>query len=314
MRILILTDIDGWAMDTIADGLVSMIRKKTNYDVVKMRAGTIDIKENYEKFEIIYVMIPSFIPDDLDDYSKIRTTFHGGLAVSNQADHIMAEKLSDRIPKISYVSRQVKDRVQSSKIKNLIYTPYGVDTTRFECGGVYSEDRVMVGWAGWANYLMGKQENQRRCSWIMRSQQDLNYRLKIAGGSPDYPRGVEIFNELYPNINCNTYSKDDIPNFYKGINLYLVPDVFAGGPIPVLEAGASGVTVITTPCGICETLIKHNHNGLIVNNYKEFYESIKRLMDDPEGRMKLGRNLREDIHNKRTWESVFNHWKNFLIG
>jgi len=317
MRMLILTDINGWAMDIVADGLISVMKKELSYEIVKAKFGTVNIKNSYKDFDIIYIMIPSFIPDDLDDYSKIRTTFHGGLAVLSQADHMMAEKLLDRIPKISYVSKQVKDRISSSKLNknNLIFTPYGVDISRFKGVNLArKKNNLIAGWAGWAHYLMGKQENQRRCSWIMRSQQDLCYQLRIAGGLPQYSRSVEIFNELFPSITCNTYNKVGMPSFYKSINLYLVPDIFAGGPIPVLEAGVSGVPVITTSCGLCETLIKHNHNGLVANTYKEFYESIKRLMNDPEHRMKLGDNLRKDIYEKRTWEAVFKHWRDFLIG
>ena len=314
MKILIVTDIDGWAMDVIASGLKFIFRDIG--EIRKAKAGSVNIKEQYDKYDIIYVMIPSFIPDDLDDYSKIRTTFHGGLAISGQADYMMAEKLAGRVPKISYVSRQVKDRIISPKLDkdSLIYTPYGIDPRRFKKKSIAQEkDKIVVGWAGWAHYMMGKQENQRRCSWIMRSQQDLIYQLKIAGGSPEYPRSVEIFKELFPGISCETYGKNDIHTFYENINLYLVPDVFAGGPIPVLEAGLCGVPVITTPCGICETLIKHNYNGLVVNTYKEFCLSIKRLIDNPDLRRLLGENLRNDILDSRTWKSVSNHWKRFLI-
>ena len=101
-------------------------------------------------------------------------------------------------------------------------------------------------------------------------------------------------------------------DFYSKINCYLVPDKFAGGPMPVLEAGLLEIPPVTTDCGLCGDMIEHMKTGYVVNTKARFMEGIKFMGDNPDERIRMGKNLRQYILKNRTWEKVSPYWRAFF--
>lgn len=147
-----------------------------------------------------------------------------------------------------------------------------------------------------------------------------DFKLSIAAGSKDFGgarnqiKRFKPFVNQYKKIEISLYNKDEMPNFYKGISCYLVPDKFAGGPLPVLEAGAMGIPVICTNAGLCGDIIENNIHGKVINNYGQFYEAIEWMKKSPIKRKKMGENLREYIREYRTWDAVAPYWEEFFNG
>jgi glycosyltransferase involved in cell wall biosynthesis len=84
---------------------------------------------------------------------------------------------------------------------------------------------------------------------------------------------------------------------YRGADLFVMPSYTEGLPIVLFEAGAFGLGVITSPVGAIPDLIVDDRNGLLVppGEPGPLVAAIGRLAGDPEARVRLGRQLRQDI-------------------
>jgi glycosyltransferase involved in cell wall biosynthesis len=309
-NVLMMPDFKGWVIDEMAQNIKSVCSDQFNFTI---RYNNMIAERDIRDYDVIYMMIPGYIPRDLSDYSKIITTLHGGPGTEGQADELNRRGRSDM--KVSYVSTQVRDRVEQYGLKNMVYTPHGVNAIRFGevSGTTLNESKIRAGWAGWINYLLNKQADHRRGFWVMHSQQELTYDLTIAGGliNTNKPQ-IDFFQNLFKNLHVDPYEATEMSNFYHKINIYLVPDKFAGGPMPVLEAGAMGIPSVASSCGLCCDIIEHGVNGWIANTYEEFKEGIIYMKEHLPQRQKMGMAMKNYIHKHRTWDAVKPRWVEFL--
>lgn len=349
-------------MEYIARGIIGALGAKFDftmkYSDSSVGKGVVDWGTDYDEYDLIYVMLPSYLPDGLNDYSKICTSFHGGPGSEPQADKIQRMGLEDM--KISYVSYQTRCRVEVAykssqafprfteekvirkklalretdelnlmvkndvqykaayvkhgfNLQNLHFTPYGVDTDYFNQEEI--KGKFTCGYAGWARYLLNAQKDHRRGHWIINSwrMEEDKYDLSIAGGLSKYGN-ADILRLMMqnPGIRAGLYDRDTIKGYYKDLSCYLVPDKYAGGPMPVLEAGAMGIPVVTTDCGHCGDFIEHGVHGIMVDSFNEFRHAIRWMKDHPLKRRQMGENLKQYIRQHRTWDAVAPYWESFF--
>ena len=316
-KVAIVSDISGWIMDNFADNIMNVLSDKFEFTKFYMEGESSKTWNwDYEsKFDIIYMMLPSYLKKNID-IKKYRTSFHGGPGIEGQADQINRFNLSNM--KVSYVAKQVKDRVKKYKLKNAEwFTPYGVNPEEYNITNNIDMGTLKCGYAGWLGYILGNQNNHRRIYWINDAHEKLKFDLYFAAGLRRYikNRDIEVFEEKFKklkNVHLGFYSREEIIEFYKKINCYLVPDKYAGGPMPVLEAGIMGIPSITTNAGLCGDIIKNDENGLLISGYTNFLKAIKFLMNNPDERLRLGNNMRNYVIENRTWDKVKKYWEKFL--
>jgi len=88
-------------------------------------------------------------------------------------------------------------------------------------------------------------------------------------------------------------------------DLFLLPSLFEGTPLTLLEAMASGLPIVTTAtCGM-KDMIREGANGLLVpiRSPSEIVRALTRLRDDRSFRATLGRTARE-VAAEYTWDRV----------
>ena len=272
-KVAIVPDIKGWIMDNFADNIMRVLSDKFEFTKFYIE-GKNKWEWSYENnFDIIYIMVPSYLKRKIK-IEKYRTSFHGGPGNEGQADQIIRFNLNGI--KTSYVSNQVKERLKKYKLKNSdFFTPYGVSEKENNIHNKIPEDKIRCGYAGWIGYILGNQKDHRRIYWINEAYEKLKFDLYFAGGLKQYIKNIDIqaFHEKfkkYNNVYIDYYSREQMNEYYSKINCYLVPDKYAGGPMPVLEAGIMGIPSITTNAGLCGDIIKDKENGLLIDNYDDF--------------------------------------------
>lgn len=90
---------------------------------------------------------------------------------------------------------------------------------------------------------------------------------------------------------------DDMAEIYRNVDIVCLPSYREGLPKVLLEAGASGVPVITTDVPGCRRAVLHKHTGLIVQprTVDGLVKALLTLVGSPHTRRRMGREARAYI-------------------
>lgn len=93
--------------------------------------------------------------------------------------------------------------------------------------------------------------------------------------------------------------QENLGSFYKTANVFLQTSFFEGYGLSLIEAGLSGLPVITTPVGIANDL-EHGKDAYIypVNNTESFVDGIMELIEHNEKREHLRMNMKNTLKSK----------------
>ncbi len=97
-----------------------------------------------------------------------------------------------------------------------------------------------------------------------------------------------------------------VAKFYRAMDLFWVTSRVEGGPVPLLEAMASGLPCLSTPVGAALDLINNTENGYIVSfdSPELFVTRSLQLAQNPELRHRIGDEARKTILQRRQWRQV----------
>lgn len=83
---------------------------------------------------------------------------------------------------------------------------------------------------------------------------------------------------------------DDMPALFRSVDVVALPSYREGLPKGLIEAGASGLPLVTTDVPGCREVVTNNVDGLLVpvKNATALADALARLCDDPTLRARLG--------------------------
>ena len=93
---------------------------------------------------------------------------------------------------------------------------------------------------------------------------------------------------------------DDMPRLYSSVDVFVLPTYYGEGlPRSLIEAGASGLPLITTDIPGCRDVVENDVNGLLVpaKSVSALVEALVYLEENPSIRARMGRASRERISN-----------------
>ena len=95
----------------------------------------------------------------------------------------------------------------------------------------------------------------------------------------------------------------EIESLLASTRIFILPSLYEGFPLALLEAMASGCAVIGSDAGGIPDIITNAKTGFIVNrgDFRALAERIRLLLSDIELREKLGKSGREHVHKKFRW-------------
>ena len=87
-----------------------------------------------------------------------------------------------------------------------------------------------------------------------------------------------------------------------------------GLPLAILEYGLLGKAVISTAVGEIPAIINHCHNGFLVQTQdsQHYYETVKKLILEPQLRSTIGRALKETVQEAYSESAVIDCYVNWL--
>ncbi|MBC8184192.1 glycosyltransferase family 4 protein [candidate division KSB1 bacterium] len=108
-------------------------------------------------------------------------------------------------------------------------------------------------------------------------------------------------------IKTGYISHDEIPEYISAMDVVLAPypglKFFYYSPVKIFEYMACGKPVVSTKIGQIAELIEDGYNGMICSpdNLDEMYNKIKRLVNEPGLRNRIGENARNSILQNHSW-------------
>ncbi len=139
-----------------------------------------------------------------------------------------------------------------------------------------------------------------------------NVKLTIVGDGP-YRRKLEEIAADCGVSDCILFAgqkdKAELAHYYQTADVFILPSKKEGMPNVVLEAMASSLPVVMTPCEGSEELI--DGNGYVAKA-EQFGEKLTRLAADRESREAMGRRSAELVRERFLWRSVAKRYERIL--
>lgn len=196
------------------------------------------------------------------------------------------------------------EQILKEKYENVKFIPLAVNMEEFKYNDRLPNNKV-VGYAGRVVPWKGLREIAKACY-------ELGYRLLFMGkfDKPDYWNSIPPEHQAIIDMGYLECPDDDRSRFYSELDVF-VQNSSAGretGTLPLMEAMACGVPVVTTPAGIAADICEDQENAVIVgfDDYENLKQSLKLLMENAELKEKIRRNAWQTIKNfteeQRAWE------------
>jgi glycosyltransferase involved in cell wall biosynthesis len=185
-------------------------------------------------------------------------------------------------PNIAGISAEYMiDRVKGLTDTPIRYLPFGIDTELFKPVEV-KNDVFTLGWVGRPTR---PKIDYKRLSVIREAVSGLGVNFKTFENP--YGRGRLPY--------------EDMPKFYQGLDAYVCYSSEEGFGMPLLEAAACGLPLITTDVGC----VRHLKEGaIIVDSEQGLKEAVAKLKDDKDLREDLGEKARASAVNVFAWEKI----------
>ncbi|MNN64103.1 N,N'-diacetylbacillosaminyl-diphospho-undecaprenol alpha-1,3-N-acetylgalactosaminyltransferase [compost metagenome] len=106
--------------------------------------------------------------------------------------------------------------------------------------------------------------------------------------------------------------RTDIPEILGNIDVLVLPSMFEGFPMVILESLCAGTPVIASNVNGVPEVVEHNVNGLLVEprNVEQLVESMKFYLDHPESIIEHGKQGQSLVHNHFTKDEMMNKHMN----
>jgi glycosyltransferase involved in cell wall biosynthesis len=98
-----------------------------------------------------------------------------------------------------------------------------------------------------------------------------------------------------------------LPSLYRKLDLYLITSLLEGGPLTLLEAGACGISVISTPVGLSLEILSKPLCGKLLRGF-DIDEIASAIVDDieqPQAAQERALCVLEDLRNNWNWQRTY---------
>ena len=298
-KILIVVDVPGWALDRTAKNVVRCLSSRYSFTIVYNNELLETLSRH--RFDLYYPcywrqLIDCGLSEQLPSprITGVRSHFKWdeGKGKAPSGDTLSTLGQYSAIN----VSSQILFDIFSPHIGRLFHTPHGVDCSVFTPPNRKKHSpagKLRIGWAGSKSNHPGK---RGLYDYLLPALKDLD--------------GVELVEAAREE---KWRRQEEMVVYYGGLDAYVCTSRTEGGPHPLLEASACGVPLVSTKVGHAPELIIESENGFLVEREVEDIRSaIKRLRDDRELRIEMGRKARETVVEAWNWEKQAQHYIPFF--
>lgn len=287
-KLLIIADVSYWAFANLYSGIRDNINKEWFVDVCYMNEGGDLSRHQY--FDVVFYLCDNY-PDPIIQYNIPFKKLILGLRQSEEINHPIYYNLNKYFVALAASNKELYERY-SKRHNNVFYAPGGIDTNHYSYvkRNTISMSKIVLGWAG-------SRDNFGR-----------NYRGLDIIESAISQRQDLIFSPALKEVNRK--NKDEMKEYYSSIDIYVEMSSKAGRQNGMLEAGATGIPIISTDCGISSEIIHNGENGYLIERNEN--SLLKAIDNTLENYFVLSNNIEKDVRNLFSWEKQIYYFKNMF--
>jgi glycosyltransferase involved in cell wall biosynthesis len=192
--------------------------------------------------------------------------------------------------------------------------PNGVDIARFTSSMTRQQARERLGIKD-DRYIigtLGRLETQKGLPYLVEALRLLSESgsrafLLVVGSGREEERLREMVSRFGLEV-CVQFlgMRRDVPEIHRAMDVFVLPSLWEGLPIALLEAMASGLPVVATPVGGVPEVVKNGKNGLLVptKDPVALAEALRKIRQDPLLAEELGREGRETVRERYSHRRV----------
>ncbi len=279
-KILLLPDVEGWALDRKADGIIKYASHR--YDFTKKYINEYN-SIDYNEWDLI-LLFPWFCYNQLPQPIKKEkiiagVSSHRALSSTPHAKEILSDVFIAVAPTSWLLEQEFR-----SEYPNVFYTPNGVDTEVF-IDRQTRKDGPIFGWVG-------------KEVWTGKNYQSI---MEPAMKGENF---IPILASNMQKNNIPLLTKEEMVDYYNGIHVIVCASESEGAGNPPLEGGACGCILLSTCVGHVKDFGIPDYNYVHIEpTLESFSAGIERIkkMNVYEKRF-LKDNLKTTIRNTWSWK------------
>ena len=289
-RVLLVADVPDWALDFIASAIAGHLADQFRFETIYHHPFD-HTPIDGDPFDLIYFLFSGIWMPRAGDEALARKAIvgvHSHSELSPEACRTLA-----RCRAVCTVSRRLLWECSERLSVPVAYTPSGVDTDLFRPRPRGHHPRFRVGWAG----SLGPHRANKGLEEFL---------VPAVEGLPD----VEL---VLATREHHALSPPEMVDFYNSLDCYACVSASEGQHLPLLEAGACGLPLVSTNVGAAPELIEPGRNGIIVERSVEHIRrAIKLLSSHRDMACKMGELNREIVRQSWSWEVLVPRYATFF--
>lgn len=205
--------------------------------------------------------------------------------------------------KILTVDENSLQNLKKEGIENAIYTPNGVNLEEFRLGKRKENKEFTF-------LFVGRLEKQKGLDYLIEAVDKvknlgLKFKLQIIGDGSESERLKEMSKELNL-LNIEFLGKKNnniLINSYYSADAFILPSIWEGFPLTLLEAWASRLPVIVTNVGGISRVCKNNENALVIpsKDSMALVVAMEKIIKNSKLREKIAKNGRRLVEKRYNW-------------
>ena len=189
--------------------------------------------------------------------------------------------------------------------KNIYYIPNGVDISAFDKVKVRKfKDPTLI--------FVGRLHPQKNLAALLQcintlKQEFPKIQLLIIGNGKEKNKLRRLILNLSLSKNVKLLGEikgSQLIKLYKSSHIFILPSIYEGQPLTLLEAWAARLPVVASNTGDCSYLVKNGINGYIIDNQydpKDIAQMIKKALSN-KNLAKLGQNGYNFVKKNFSWD------------
>lgn len=271
------------------------------------RAGLIGRIASIFTYAKIVFTPHSLIFDYKQSYNSIKTKIYIWIDkfLNKYTDYIITvcDEQAERLKNQKHISPQKIITIYNGVDQNLFY-PMKKNKTILNKFNL-NENILTIGFIGRLVNQKGLKYLFEACALIQKE----NWQLLIVGDGP-YKHKLITLSKQHKIEKKIVFigQRNDVYNILSIIDIFVLPSLFEGFPISILEAMAAEKPIIATNINGIPEAIQHKKNGYLIDsqNNKELASAITHLLTNPYERSRIAKNARETFLSRFTFNTMIN--------